>query len=302
MICYDYGQCGLRRRTLWQCDLLLCQRRNLYAHRFPLSVRIVKLQGVSVRIRVGIGVEYLISTALHMPHANGPVNVAHNMRAHRRRTVRIEHTVNAEVQIMHIFPMIAAIGVAAILMKHRMVTHFPYASAHKVIIGIDLVPIAFDTTGSNTHSVGILTQEIRAVIQLLFLACMGRYFVDLLDRCIHFTANIIGNAGTVDHALVVDRRFGILFKPGIHGIHIFIAASLVAKAPHNDRCVGLVTTIETFCTVQIVCFPRRIMADGIVICDRLHGKRAMGLDIGFVDHINAIFVAKLQQQRIRRIV
>ena len=164
------------------------------------------------------------------------------------------------------FAVVAAIGIAAVLVLHGVIDHFPDAAAHEVRIGEDFLPVRFRVARAHTHGMRILAHEVGAVIEACLLAAVLAHVVHHLHRRVHFAADIIGLALAVDGALIVHGQGGMRLQVVIHGIRIVETAGLIAQGPHEDGGirVNLVALIKPGDAVDIVAFPLGIMGDGVV--------------------------------------
>ena len=151
---------------------------------------------------------------------------------------------------------------------------------------------------------GVLAHEIWAVIEPGLFAALFADIVHHFDAGVHLAAHIVSLALAVDGALIVHRQGRVLLEVIVHGIGVVIAARLVAKAPHNNRCVpaDFVPLIQPHDAVHIVAFPLGVVADGVIGRRELHGERTVRLQVIFVYNINAKLVRQFQQQWVRGIV
>ncbi len=178
-----------------------------------------------------------------MAHPDRTINILHDPGSGRRCTVRIEHTVHAEVAVMFPFPVIAAIGIGSVRVQDRMVHHLPDTASHQVIISINLFPVAFCITWADPHCMRIFAQKIRSVAQLPHLIS---FFSDLMhspDRRIHLASHIIGFLLRMDRALIVNRKLRMFLQIIIHPVGIVNPARFISEAPHNHGHVSLVTLV-----------------------------------------------------------
>ena len=98
------------------------------------------------------------------------------------------------------------------------------------------------------------------------------------------------------NALIVNEPcFVNIMKVVRHCCNIVTAVALVTAAPNQDAWVILVALIHRFCPVQTGFLPFRQRAGNIA--GRLTNAhllpRTVAFQIGFVDQIDTIFVAKL---------
>ena len=200
------------------------------------------------------------------------------------------------------FAVVAAVGIAAIFMQHRVVHHFPNAAAHQIIEAVDFLPVILCRAGANTHGMGIFAQEIGPVVQLLLLALMLADFSHIFHAGVHLAAHIVGDALAVDDAFVMHRDGGVGFQPGIHGIGVVIAAGLVAQAPQNDAGPVFIPVVQMLNPFHIPGQPGFVRGNAVRGGRELVGEGAVGFQIVFVYDIDAVFVAQLDEQRIRGIV
>ena len=183
-----------------------------------------------------------------------------------------------------------------------MVHHFPNAAAHQIIEGIDFLPVILRCAGANTHGMGIFAQEIGPVVQLLLFALMLANLAHIFYTGVHFAAHIVGDALAVDDAFVMHRDGGVGFQPGIHGIGVVIAAGFVAQAPQNNAGPVFIPVVQMLDPLHIPGQPGFIVGNAVIGGRELVGEGAVGFQIVFVYDIDAVFIAQLQQQRIRGIV
>ena len=141
-----------------------------------------------------------------MAHADRSVDKADDLGACGRCAVGIEQTVYTEVSVMSPLAVVAAVRVASVLMKDRVIDHLPYTASDQVVVFVDLFPVSFRVAGSDAHSMCVLAHEIRSVVELLLLTAVLTHIVDHLYRRIHLAAHIICDTLAMDSALVVNRQ------------------------------------------------------------------------------------------------
>ena len=202
------------------------------------------------------------------------------------------------------FTVIAAIGVAAVLVQHGVIDHLPHAAAHQIIVLVDLLPVGLRVAGADAHGVRILAHEIGAIVEWFLPAAMFAHIMHHLHRRIHFAAHIVGNALAMHGALIMHGQVRVLMQVLRHGVGVVVAARLIAQAPHKDAgvAVNLVALIQAGNAVDVARLPLHIMADGVIGAGDLHGKGRMGLKVVLIHDVDTQLVRQLDQQRIRRIV
>ena len=282
----------------------LLQRIDFGAERRLAAVVPAEAQPVGGARRKGRGVEELEGVALQVPDPDGPVEVTHDPGPGRWAAVRVEETVHAEVSVVGPFPVIAAVAVAAVGVEHRVIDHLPHAAAQEIVVGVDELPVGLGVAGAHAHGVGVLAEEVGPVVQRRVLAPMLGHGQHVLGLRVHLAAHVVGLSPAVDDGLVVDGQGGPGLEPAVHGVGVFGAAGLVAQGPHQDTAVPveLVPAIEPGDPVQIPGLPAGVVGDQIVARGQMVGPGAVGLQVVFVDDVEAQLLRQLQEQGIGGIV
>ena len=97
------------------------------------------LHGDIIRVAEAVGIAEGIGRRIHLLCAQGAVDLFHLQCARVRRAVGIEKTIHTEVAVVHLFTVVAAVGVCIFIffvvlaVVHRMVAPFPNAAAHQLI-------------------------------------------------------------------------------------------------------------------------------------------------------------------------
>ena len=301
---YDDGKIAIDFLPGIHVHAHFCERCRGRAYGLRCAVVPAEGQFVAVRIRKSGSVEQLKGVSGDMRYPDGAVDEPDDLRADGRRAVRVEHAVHTEVPVMAPLAVVAAVGIAAVLVKHRVIDHFPDTAAHQAVVLIDFLPVGLRIAGADAHGVGVFAHKVRPVIQPFLLAAFFPDIVDHLHAGVHLAAHVVGLPLAVDGALVVHRKVGMLLQIAVHHIRVVVAAGFISQAPHNDGriSVNLVALVQAGDAIQVVLFPLGVMADGVVGRRDLVGKGAVGLQVVFVHNVDAQLVRQLQQQRIGRIV
>ena len=237
-----------------------------------------------------------------MPHPDRTIYKPHDPGPGGRGTIRIKHAVHTEIAVMLPLPVITAIGISAVRVTYRMINHLPHTAAHQIVVCIDFLPIPFRVSRSYPHGVRIFTEEIGPVAQFPYPVSLLTDGMHPLDRRIHLAPHIVGLFLRVNRTLIVHRQVRMLFQIVIHPVRIINAARLIPQAPQNHRHVSLVTLVQPSRPVHVMPRPRRIVADAVIIRRKSVRHGTVRLQVRLIYHIDAQFVAQLQQIRIRRIV
>ncbi len=239
-----------------------------------------------------------------MRHTDGAVDEAYDLRPGGRTPVGVEQAIHAEVAVVLPLAVVAAVGVAAVLVQDRVIDHLPYAAAHEIVVVVYLLPICLCVAGADAHGVGVLAQEIRPVVETLLLPPVLAHVVHHLDAGVHLAAHVVCLPLAVDGALVVDGQGGAGLQPVVHRVGVVIAAGLVAERPHDDGRVRveLVALVQPVDAVEVTGLPLGVVGDRVVRRRELVGKRAVGLEIVLVHDVDADLVRKLKEQGVGRIV
>ena len=80
------------------------------------------------------------------------------------------------------------------------------------------------------------------------------------------------------------------------------AACFVAKAPHHDARMHLVSLIHPRGAVNVMGFPLRIIAYAVVAWRKLVYIGTVSLYIRLIHHIDSQLIAKFKHIRIRRVM
>ena len=300
----DCGKVSVHRAAERYTALYSRKRRDLHPHIGLRPVVPQEIQMISPALGERGGIKEFKDIPFHISHANRSVDEADDFCSDRRRAVRIEHAVHAEVPVMLPLAVIASVGITSVLMEYGVIHHLPDTSAHQIVIVIDFLPVRFRIAGTDSHRVGILTHKVRPVIQALHLSSVLTGPVHHIHARIHLAAHIVSLPLTVDRALVVDRNIRLRSQVVVHCIRIVITARLVAEGPHNYGSIGmeLIALVQTLNAVHVTGLPLRIVAYGIVGGRELHDDRSVGLQIIFIHNIYTHLVSHLQKERVRRIV
>ena len=148
----------------------------------------------------------------------------------------------------------------------------------------------------------VFAEEIRSVAELLYFVLLFTYLMHALRRRIHLARNIIGLLFCMYGAFIVHRKSRILLQIFVFLVCIVRTARLVAKAPHHDGRMHLVSLIHPRGTVNIMSFPLRVIADAVIARRQFVDISAVSLEVGFINNVYAQLVADLQQVWVRRIV
>ena len=239
-----------------------------------------------------------------MADAYRTVDKADDLRAGGRSPVRIKEPVHAEVAVVLPLPVVTAVGVASVLVQHRVVHHFPDAAADQVVVSVDLLPVGLGISRSDAHGMRVFAQEIRPVVERFLLSLMDSDVMDHLNARIHLAADVVGDPAAVDGALVVDRESGVRLQVVVHRVGVGISAGFISQAPHHDGRVGVdaVPQIQPLDAVHVMRPPLRIVGNGVVGGRELHGEGAVRLQVVLVHDIDAVLVRQFQKKRIRRVV
>ena len=80
-----------------------------------------------------------------------------------RRAVRVEKTVHTEVSVVHLFAVVAAVGIfiLCVFVINTVICPFPDTAAAKLIAPLDDFPIILKRAGTDAHCVAVFAKEIR---------------------------------------------------------------------------------------------------------------------------------------------
>ena len=172
--------------------------------------------------------------ALDVPDPDGAVDEAELTRAGGGAAVRVEQAVHAEVPVVLPFPVVAAVGIASVGVEDGVIHHLPDAAAHQIVVFVDLLPIGLCVAGADAHCMGVLAEEVGAVVERPFLPPVLADGPDLFHGRVHLAADVIGDPLVVDDALIVDGQAGVGLEIGVHRIRVAVSAGLVAEGPEDD--------------------------------------------------------------------
>ena len=195
------------------------------------------------------------------PRAQRPVDILHLQRTRGRAAVRKNQAVHAEVPVVQVLPMVAAVGVGVfpVPVIDGVIAPLPDAAAHVLIARIEHLPVVLQIPGPHPHRVRVLAHEIGlaaemghgALFQLGRIGDIGH----VLNGRIHLADNIIRLDRRADHALIVDRDRRELFQHLITGVLALPAAGLIAQRPHGDTGAVLIALEHRVHTVLIMLRP-----------------------------------------------
>ncbi len=158
----------------------------------------------------------------------------------------------------------------------------------------DRLPVVREAAVAVPHGVGVLAHDQRA------LAARGlRPADDLLDLRVHRTDHVGGRVIPVpvelQRALVVQGAGGVeAADPATQGFEVRAAAGLVPERPEDDAGVVLVPLHHAHAPVEEGGGEAGLVTEIGQVC--------VALDVGLVDHVEAVFVAELVPKRIVGIV
>ena len=172
----------------------------------------------------------------------------------------------------------------------RLVDEVPDATALEQGVFPEQIPVFFQTTHRITHRMGIFALDQRPVLRL------GGIFLASPVTMVHGAEDV--RVPVLFSPFVLDGAGGIeLLEPGVGLLEIGACSGFVAEAPDDDRRmvdVPLDRTLGAFHVGLLI---------GGLLRQRLRAiAHAMGLDVAFGDHIQAVFVAKLIPTGVIRIV
>ena len=125
-------------------------------------------------------VEDLKIVSAQPAHSYRPVDEPGDLCSCRRAAVRIEHAVHAEVAIVLPLAVVAAVGIASVLMKNSVVYHLPDAASDETVVVVDLFPVVLHAARANAHGMRVFAEEIRPVTELLYLVFLLAYLMHAL--------------------------------------------------------------------------------------------------------------------------
>ena len=104
------------------------------------------------------------------------------------------------------------------------------------------------------------------------------------------------------NAFVMNRNFrAYLVKKFIANILAGISSGFVTERPHYNACTASVSQIHSLHSVKISGCPLRIMADKVNVIMRFTAA-AVSFDIGFINNIKTVHIAKHNKLRVRGIM
>ncbi len=164
----------------------------------------------------------------------GSVDGFHLIGACMGSSVGIEKTVNAEVAVVMLLPVVAAVGVSVRVFGvvggviDRVVSPLPDEAAHELVTGVEDVPILLHAAGTYAHGMDIFAKDFG-------LACkrLAPLFADHLSEPVvagvHLGDDIIGMTPCIDYSLVVNGNVAYGFKIAVALVVALVAARLVAQ-------------------------------------------------------------------------
>ena len=169
-----------------------------------------------------------------------------------------------------------------VYLTERLVYPVPHATAlcHRIIF--EHIPILLQATYAVAHGVHVFAKNERTVN--IFLCQIG---FDFIDTAVHPAINIgvIILLGTfVLNGTILFYRF----QPVIGTFEVNSVSGFVTQRPNDDGRMVLRTLVHTVCTIHVCCQPSAVL-----------GKRSrtvahtVRLDVGLVDHIKSVAIAKL---------
>jgi len=206
-------------------------------------------------------------------------------------SVRHDETIADEGAIVGLIVVVAAVGVeparlaigAGFLigeLAEALVYPVPDTSAHVSGGGIEGVDILLEVADGVAHGVGVLAEEERLLGVLLALVD------DVVDVRIHDAIDI----GDFVVAFVVNGT------GGVHGVdelggggEVHAGASLVSERPHDDAGVVSVAAHHAFGAIEVRLLPLRLVTQRLIPVV----AHAVGLNVGFVHHVDAVLIAEL---------
>ena len=220
------------------------------------------------------------------------------------RPVGKQQTVAAEVAVVRPFAAVAAVadiaGAVFCRQPDGLIDEVPDERAEKAGVGVKQTHVFVVATAGIAHRVGIFAEHER-----LFGVRLHKG-LDVPRARVHHrpdVGDVLIDLEVAPDGFVMHRAGGILFlEIGVHLLEVVAGVTFVAERPKEDARVVLVALIQTLDPVHADAFPLRLAAGQ----QRRHPRRgaagAVGLEIVFVDHIQAVFVAKRVPVGVVRIV
>ena len=228
-------------------------------------------------------------------HANRADDLAVLGQTRARLLPREHHAVDAEVAIVGIVAVVAAVHVVgnAVLghSSQTVVAPLPDKLALDAIPAIEDLLVLGQASRAIAHGVAVLAVDARLGERVLAKV------VHLRHARVHGGDDVDGIGVAV--LLVVDRAAVELVGLGVHRADVAAVAALVTHRPHNDARVVALLHHQTLDAVDISRLPRRIVGDQGDVTDILE---AVALHIGLGHQHDAVLVAQLIEARIVGVV
>ena len=223
-----------------------------------------------------------------------------------RRAVGEHQTVHAELAVVRLVAEVAAVGLPGlpvfIVARQALVDPVPDEAALQARKLTKRLPVFCKAAEAVAHGVRILAQDQRPVFARQADPLFQRPFrhggegLIFIDARVHRAENIgrraVGAAAFILHGA---RRIGA-FHPAIERVVRAAVPRLVAQRPDNNAAVVAVALHHARDAFAKGGKPAR------VVCQAAHRLHAVGFDIGFVDHVEAIAVAQSIPERMVRVV
>ena len=240
-------------------------------------------------------------------HADGGDDFLVFGETRSRGLVGEDETVRDEVAVVRFVAEIAAVSeefdAVVIEGADAVVAPFPDESALHVLVGVEGLPVGFESAGSVAHGVSVLAHD-RGILALVAVDEV----VPSFRIGIHVAENVDGE-GVSLVAFVMDEAGGVDFTHGGGhfdevGREFFLAvriAGFVAEGPAEDAGVVFETLNHAGSAFDDCFFPRGIVC-GVALPGLRTFAEAVSFEVGFCKDVKTVLVADLVESRIVGVV
>ena len=217
-----------------------------------------------------------------------------------------DQAVAHKLVVVDLLAEVAAVGIpgrsVAFDLFQAVVDPFPDEAALQAFVRFEGVPVLLQAAVAVAHGVLVFAGDVRA--RVVVTRAVGDHRRDLR---VHGAEQVAGVAvashrhvfalepARAHRAFVVQGAAGVVAAdPGGHGVVVLAVAGFVSEGPHNDAGVVFRAFDHVFGTVHKCVVPTRVAAQRRVV--------GVGLDIGLVDHVQAVLIAQRVPARVVGVV
>ena len=251
-------------------------------------------------------------------NAHRAVYVLELHQAGVRTAIRIDQTIHAEIAVVRILAMVAAVqillpAILSLARIDRVITPFPDECAAHHFVGLDEPPVVLQISRTVAHSMSIFTHEIRLIRFTVYILLKG------FQRGIHVAVEIdvgeiiLALAAAILRAFIVRQSCRIkMLRPGQRRFKAAAIGTFVTHGPADHAGTVLITLNTSLRAVKRRLHELRIIGKRLipllnvirpdVVLTAVQLRRAMAFMIGLIDHEETVLITQLVEHRRVRVM